>query len=298
MSQVYILGCGAVGLLLAEKLAKEHSVTLITRNLSYQAFLFVQGKEQTHLDIKVTTLDQLSEKIHTCIIPVKAYQIEQAISDITPHLSDNANLILSHNGMHDLLSIQTQLAPKHALFFFSTSMGGMKPTPNSVIFKGHGLSQLGACNQIAKKRLNTLYQTWFATHFDPIEVVDDINLIRWQKLCVNIAINPLTALYQCQNGALRAPKYARKVLNLLNETCEIARLEGVELQLSEELTRVYHVMTLTAKNTSSMAQDIKLNRRSEIDAICGFVATMAKRHSRQAPQNERLWQQIKQKEQV
>ncbi|MDK1289525.1 ketopantoate reductase family protein [Pseudoalteromonas umbrosa] len=298
MSQVYILGCGAVGLLLAEKLAKDHSVTLVTRDLSYKAFLFIQGKEQTRLNIKVTTLAQLSEKMHTCIIPVKAYQVEQAISDVAPHLSDNANLILSHNGMHDLQRIQTQLAPKHALFFFSTSMGGMKPTPNSVIFKGAGLSQLGACNQIAKQRLNTVYQTWFAKHFDPIEVVDDINLVRWQKLCVNIAINPLTAIHQCKNGALRAPKYARQVLNLLNEACKVAGLEGVELQMSEELTRAYHVMTLTANNTSSMAQDIKLNRRSEIDAICGFVSTTAKTHGHQAPQNERLWQQIKQKEQV
>ncbi|WP_256096792.1 ketopantoate reductase family protein [Pseudoalteromonas luteoviolacea] len=120
--------------------------------------------------------------------------------------------------------------------------------------------------------------------------------MRWQKLCVNIAINPLSALLQCQNGRLRAPCYSKQVLALLNEACHVAKYEGVELKLLAELERAYKVMTLTAANNSSMAQDIKLERRTEIDAICGFIVARAKKHGINVPENELLWQQIKRKE--
>ncbi|AOT09659.1 ketopantoate reductase family protein [Pseudoalteromonas luteoviolacea] len=298
MSEVYILGCGAIGLLLAEKLAQRHRVILITRDSSQTEYMLISGQKQHRLNVDVTTLKQLNKKIQTCIVPVKAYQIEQAFKDISPHLSHDANIILSHNGMYDLADIQANLKSKQALFFLSTAMGGMKPAPNTVIFKGPGLTQLGACNLPAQDNLNDIYQVLFSHHFDPFETIDDINLIRWQKLCVNIAINPLTAIEQCHNGALRAPKYAKQVLNLLNEACVIANLEGVKLKLNEELVRAYKVMTLTANNTSSMAQDVKLKRRSEIDAICGFISLTAQKHGHHADINDKLWQQIKQKEQA
>ncbi|KZN58281.1 hypothetical protein N473_05930 [Pseudoalteromonas luteoviolacea CPMOR-1] len=293
MSEIYILGCGAIGLLLAERLAHHHTVVLITRDSTDTEYFLTRGKIQHRLNVQVTTLKQLNKKIQTCIVPVKAYQLEQACKEIIPHLSHDADIILSHNGMHDLSEISAKLASKQALFFLSTSMGGMKSAPNTVIFKGPGLTQLGACNLAAQLTLNDVYQKWFSQRFDPIEMVDDINVIRWQKLCVNIAINPLSAIKQCPNGALRAPKYASDVLDLLNEACFIAHLEGVQLKLNEELARAYNVMTLTAKNTSSMAQDIKLKRRSEIDAICGFISLTAQKHGRHADINDRLWRQIK-----
>ncbi|ESP95170.1 ketopantoate reductase family protein [Pseudoalteromonas luteoviolacea] len=298
MSDIYILGCGAVGLLLAEKLSHNHCVTLITRTASKQDFFFINGKQRTRLNVNLTTLADLNEKIHTCIVPVKAYQLVSAMEALSPHLSQDANVILSHNGMSDLNHFNSILQPTQALYFLSTSMGGMKPDYNTVIFKGPGLTQLGACNVQARRQVTELYNHYFMQHFEPIELTNDIAEVRWQKLCVNIAINPLTALLECPNGALQTPAYATQVLKLLNEACFVAQCEGVELQLATELARAYKVMALTQHNTSSMAQDIKLKRQTEIDAICGYIATTAKKYGYQATENEILWQQVKRKEQT
>ena len=39
---------------------------------------------------------------------------------------------------------------------------------------------------------------------------------------------------------------------------------------------------------SSMADDLALGRRTEVDALCGEVVRLARAHGRQAPLNERI----------
>ncbi|MCF2857363.1 ketopantoate reductase family protein [Pseudoalteromonas sp. SMS1] len=296
MSSVHILGMGAVGLLFAHRLAQHQTVTLITRTPAVDNFHIIEHDQTTQLAVASTTLNTLNSKITDCLIPVKAYQLRQAIKDIAPYLSDDANLIISHNGMSDITEITPHLKPHQGLFFLTTSMGGMKPKNDTVRYTGAGLTQLGACNSVAKERQKKVFDTLFKPCITPLEWVPNISEVRWQKLCVNIAINPLSALLQCKNGELRSPKYSHQILALLNEACHIARLEGVNLTLSLELARAYNVMTLTANNHSSMAQDIKHQRQTEIDAICGFIVRQAKKQGVKAPENERIWQLVKQKE--
>ncbi|KZN45768.1 ketopantoate reductase family protein [Pseudoalteromonas luteoviolacea] len=296
MNQVHIVGRGAIGLLLANKLAQHTQVTLITRDDDFDDYHLIDNEKSHAIPVSQTTFDSLRSKITHCIVPVKAYQLSQALHALAPHLHDDANIILSHNGMSDVSEIIQSLKTNQALYFLTTSMGGMKPLANTVKYTGAGLTQIGACNQIAQARLPSLFQGLIQPCLSQAQPVDDINEIRWQKLCVNIAINPLSALLQCKNGKLRAPAYARQVLSLLNEACFVAGLDGVELKLSSELMRAYQVMKLTAENNSSMAQDIKIGRRTEIDAICGFIVSRANRHGVSVPENEWMWQQIKRKE--
>ncbi|KZN68529.1 ketopantoate reductase family protein [Pseudoalteromonas luteoviolacea] len=296
MKQVHIIGRGAIGLLLANKLTQHAQVTLVTRDEAIDDYHLIDNEKSHKIPVNQTTFDALHSKINHCIVPVKAYQLSQAIHALIPHLHDDANIILSHNGMSDLSEVNQLLKPNQALYFLSTSMGGMKPRANTVKYTGAGLTQIGACNKVAQIRLPNLFQELFQPCLSQAHPVENINEIRWQKLCVNIAINPLSALVQCKNGKLRAPAYARQVLSLLNEACFVAGLDGVELKLSSELMRAYQVMKLTAANSSSMAQDIKLGRRTEIDAICGFIVSRANKHGVSVPENEWIWQQIKQKE--
>lgn len=60
------------------------------------------------------------------------------------------------------------------------------------------------------------------------------------------------------------------------------------------LARVYDVVSKTANNSSSMRQDIKLNRPTEIDFINGFIVEQAKKLNIATPENEVLLAQVKQ----
>ncbi len=61
---------------------------------------------------------------------------------------------------------------------------------------------------------------------------------------------------------------------------------------------VRKVAESTAGNTSSMLQDVLRGRRTEIDAINGFVLDRAREHEMEAPGNEVLWGMVKAIERV
>lgn len=294
MAELFIVGKGAVGLLLAEKLASTHQVTLITRTPTEAVFFQTHLKRQ-QLAVKCVTwqvLAQQQQPVSLCIIPVKSYQLTDAFMSLKPHLTQNANVILSHNGIQALTPITETLDAQQGLFFLSTSMGGWKPDSTTVEYTGPGKSLFGPCNPVAQQRAQRVFKHLVEPALQGAELAYDIQLLRWQKLCVNLAINPLSALTGLKNGRLRAPCYASLVLSVLNEACTIANLIGVPLKLNEELTRAYQVMTLTADNFSSMAQDVSNHRRTEIDAMCGYVNELAIQLGITAPYNARLLKQV------
>lgn len=100
------------------------------------------------------------------------------------------------------------------------------------------------------------------------------------KLAANAIINPLTALLNCKNGELLDGGIKQDLVNrLVTEMSPVIRAllppEQTEARgdFSDEklLAYVQMVTKKTGKNTSSMLQDIRLGRKTEIDYINGFI---------------------------
>ncbi|CAH9058946.1 2-dehydropantoate 2-reductase [Pseudoalteromonas holothuriae] len=298
MANVHILGAGAVGLSFAHALSKQHNVTIISRHNVVHDWQYSEQQQTAKINAQTLQLNHLKpykEAIENCFICVKSYQLWQAITDVLPHLADNANILISHNGMQDIKAVSKQLTPNQALYFVSTARGALKLSAYHVNATGQGDTYLGACNELARSNIQSIYHNFFATLLSPSFMHDDIQLLRWQKLIVNIAINPLSALHQIPNGHLRHPRFASTILVLLNEACVVAKKVDINLPLSDALDSAYLVMKRTSCNYSSMAQDVKHGRKTEIDAICGYVVTLAKQFNIAVPQNEQLLQAIKNK---
>ena len=121
--------------------------------------------------------------------------------------------------------------------------------------------------------------------------------LQWKKLATNCAINPLTALLQCYNGKL----LEKNTINLMNtqklthetqdimddiikEVSKVAMLSS-PYEKNEDLTYdaltkfVHDVIKRTAKNKSSMLQDILHKRQpTEIQYLNGFVSRIGRDH--------------------
>ncbi len=110
---------------------------------------------------------------------------------------------------------------------------------------------------------------------------------RWVKLIQNSIINPLTALANVTNGEL--PQIPLWTLSqpLLQEARDVAQALGVALP-SDLASRVLQLCQKTASNTSSMLQDTKRHRMTEIDAINGYIIHKAHTRGLQAPTHEAL----------
>ncbi len=74
----------------------------------------------------------------------------------------------------------------------------------------------------------------------------------------------------------------------VEEAVQVARGCGIHLDVSEEIERVRAVCRTTATNISSMLQDVKRKKKTEIDQINGAVVRTAARLGMASPVNEVL----------
>eukprot|EP00197_Chlamydomonas_leiostraca_P013644 CAMPEP_0202860324 /NCGR_PEP_ID=MMETSP1391-20130828/2080_1 /ASSEMBLY_ACC=CAM_ASM_000867 /TAXON_ID=1034604 /ORGANISM="Chlamydomonas leiostraca, Strain SAG 11-49" /LENGTH=355 /DNA_ID=CAMNT_0049539479 /DNA_START=199 /DNA_END=1266 /DNA_ORIENTATION=+ len=118
------------------------------------------------------------------------------------------------------------------------------------------------------------------------------------KLAVNCAINPLTALLGCLNGNLIAHSHTRDIMRSV--CAELFALYGPQLsQSTDELyDTVFKVAQATAQNKSSMFQDIRNARITEVEYLSGYVCSQARSMQVAVPVNETLYNAIKAKERM
>jgi len=103
----------------------------------------------------------------------------------------------------------------------------------------------------------------------------EVKAVLWRKVCLNAAVNPLTALLDCPNGALlERPALLRVARAAAAEAARAGmRLGRLPIGFDPEplLEGLLHD---TRANRSSMAEDLARGRRTEADAIVG-AATRA-----------------------
>ncbi len=106
-------------------------------------------------------------------------------------------------------------------------------------------------------------------------VEPDIAQARLAKLLVNVAINPLAALFRVSNGILLEHPHRALLDTLVREALPVLHAHGLKLDEAAALARVHAVARATAANRASMLQDLLAGRRTEIDAITGALLRMA-----------------------
>ena len=299
-SKVAILGAGAIGQLLFHQLAKAskapyligrsaHAATAINlSNMTPLHFTDVLGEQVERQARLISPESQQLIEIDLLIVCVKAYQVLDALKPLIPKLKPHCHLLLLHNGMGPHLEI-AKLLNGRGLSLGTTSQGALRPKQWHIIQTGTGLTQLGHyCGpmmsvQLKQQLLNSIPNSQWCEPILPM---------LWQKLAINIAINPLTAIYNCRNGELAKPQYHNEICALLNEVFTVADAEGLTLDRAALTQRVFDVIHLTANNHSSMHQDIYHQRKTEIDAINGYLITRAQHHHIATPCNTKVYQQI------
>nr|WP_320126672.1 2-dehydropantoate 2-reductase [uncultured Shewanella sp.] len=303
---IAILGAGAVGQLICRQLTVAGmNVGFIGRSaleasqqvLSFTPLASADDKQQQIHAIPysapILTADAL-DNIRLVIVCVKAYQVLDALSPFLKQLPNQCHILLLHNGMGPHLALAPLIdaqANGRGLSLGTTSQGVLRQAAWQIKQTGQGLTQLG---HFTGEELTEHYRNALLAAIPNSEWVDAIVPCLWQKLAVNAAINPLTALYQCPNGKLAEPDFSRMINSILDELVMVAAHDGVSLDQSFLHDRVYQVIRLTAGNFSSMHQDIAHQRRTEIDQINGYICERAQAHGLSAPVNAELWARVKQ----
>ncbi|KAI9889610.1 MAG: hypothetical protein M1814_005118 [Vezdaea aestivalis] len=117
-----------------------------------------------------------------------------------------------------------------------------------------------------------------ATEYGPF----DLFILQLEKLAVNCIINPLTVIVDCRNGELLQNAWAKDMMRaLLEEISQVIRslpelkqqnlLAGDKFSPESLEKVVVDIATKTANNFSSMLQDSRRGRSTEIKYINGYI---------------------------
>jgi 2-dehydropantoate 2-reductase len=119
----------------------------------------------------------------------------------------------------------------------------------------------------------------------------------WRKLLVNVGINALTAITGLRNGRLIELEETDELLRLaVSEAVSIANAKGIDLELADPVEHVRDVARMTGKNRSSMLQDVKKKRKTEIEVINGAIVKEGVQLGISTPINKVLYNLVKVRE--
>ncbi|MBO2676196.1 2-dehydropantoate 2-reductase [Shewanella algae] len=297
--QIGILGIGAIGQLLAQQLAAAGLEPWLLPRANTPS-LAEQGEKQVYtlelgdqsLQTSFLCLAQDSSKLKQLdllLVTVKAYQVEAALEPLLPKLHPDCRILLLHNGLGPHQSLAAKLNGR-PLSLGTTSQGALKLSSNHIRQTGSGLTQIG---DLIGAPMPEVMKAVLLNAIPGSQWSDTILEALWQKLAVNAVINPLTAIHRVNNGALAAPEFEGTICAILDELLQVAKQEGIALTFDTLHARVKEVIRLTAANSSSMYQDLKHGRKTEIDYINGYLQQRAEQYGLTLPINSELLAQIK-----
>lgn len=300
--RVVIFGVGAMGCLFAARLNREAQVTVVGHWPEQLLALERHGIRLLERDGSTTTA-----RVGVTNDPLRVSSPDLVLvlvkSTQTQHAAAMARRLMGSDPRCPLvLTLQNGLGNREVLArevgwertaCGVTAQGATVLAPGRVRHAGHGPTfvgvegnRRGALEPVARLLNDVGLRT---------ELREDGEVLRWEKLALNAAINPLTALLGVSNGRLaREPGTHPLLAAAAREVVAVARARGLVLFGAQPglLDRVLEVCRQSAQNRSSMLQDISARRRTEIDAICGEVVKKGREVQVATPINALFLQRV------
>jgi len=301
---IVVVGQGAMGLLWYHHLSQANintDVSLLASNLEQlsaseraSAQYEFSPYQQEHTDTYPLTYSQISDikRANIIMFCLKSFHIASALHSIAKDINPQCQVILAHNGMGTFEDVAKLLPSEQVILAMLTTHGCLRSSALKIVHTGLGQSDIG----LLAGELSLSQQNQLTNLLSPAlpEVTFHANILakQWLKLAINCVINPITAIYDINNGEVNNNKFTAKINRVLTEITEVSQKAGTNLALADLQEIVVKVAQATAKNCSSMRCDVLAGKPTEIDYINGYIHRLGKQFNVATPENTRLWQQV------
>lgn len=275
-----IIGAGALGLHFAARLAAQGPVAVVARNEQRAAML------RAGVDIGA------QRYVPDVFAPEDAPAADWVL--VLVKAADTADAARTARAMapRGVLSLQNGLTGD----VLATACGAIPAdqgiTTEGAFRDGQRVVPSGAGETLLPPGFEAVAAALAAAGFSA-RIEPDIAAARLAKLLVNVAINPLAALFRVPNGALLEAPHRVLLDALVDEAWPVLSAVGLQLDAAAARARVHAVATATAGNRASMLQDVLAGRRTEIDAITGTLLAMAAAQGIQVPTHQAVFTLVK-----
>lgn len=296
--RIVVVGAGAMGGLIGTRLAVSgHAVVLYDTWAEHVAAINRNGIIIHELDgsvlryrISATTDPPSLSGVDLVLVEVKSYDTRDALRPFIGRLQSETFVLSLQNGLGNLDHMRAVLPDHDRLLIGTTAHGSAVFGPGRLRHTGNGATVIGDPTTPATPRfdLGPLRRALGRAGFET-DIAANIHTAVWNKLVANVAINALTAITGVRNGdLLDDPDLQPVIAQLVAETVAVMEAAGVPAGQDDHLAYARKVMRDTSGASSSMLQDIRYGRRTEVDAINGAVARLGAELGVSTPLNRLL----------
>lgn len=296
--RIAIIGSGAMGALYGGLFAEndpDADVTLLDIWEEHVAEINENGlrierpaldEPPVTVDVPATTDPTSVDPVDLAIVFVKSMYTADAVRDADPLLGDDTDVMTLQNGLGNPERIAEHVPEERVIggvsMFGSTLLG-----PGRIRLTSLGGSRFGRYYGANDDRVDAV-----ADHFDRAglhpEIVEEPRDAIWEKVLLNISVNPVAALARSRTGAITGTDAGRRLLDrTLAEGLAVARAEGRDL--SDDIAdEIKEALTGSGDSKPSMFQDVDAGRPTEIETLNGEVVRRAETHGIDVPVNRTL----------
>jgi len=285
--KVAVIGPGAMGCLYAARLSRGGIDTVLVDHRSDRAArlsnsgIRVESPEGEYT-AELKTVSSVPTNVDLAIVLVK--------SNFTNNLTFNGktSVLTLQNGLGNVETLCTSAGSANLL-------AGVTSEAATLMGEGHvrhvarGLTRFGAWTSCS---VNAAQQALSKAGFQ-VEITDSPGQVIWEKTAINSGINPLTALLNITNGQiLQIPEVRQLMRDLVVEAVKVASTEGY--RFTHSVVELAELMcTQTSDNVSSMLQDVRAGKPTEIEAISGEIIRRGLHAALPTPRTRVVWQLVK-----
>jgi 2-dehydropantoate 2-reductase len=226
------------------------------------------------------------------VLSVKRYDLDEAVEQLRPVLTDRTILLTLQNGVDTEDRIR-ELLPKARVVGGVAYIYSKIAEPGVIEHYKKGALAIGTWPGIVPPPDLPAIKGVFEGAGIMCRIEEDIRRTKWEKMCWNVVFNPLTVLINDRvSKALSHPELRGVIERIVEETVAVAKGEGVALapdmadkvvQWSQEIRDIH----------TSMFDDWKAGRRTEIEHLNGYLVRRGKALGIPTPVNETLYALIK-----
>src|SRR5581483_11427595 len=275
MEQVLVVGAGSVGGFFGAHLAKHNRhVSFLLRPRTLEA---VRARGLTVKSAAGTftvhpTADSDPRRLpppDLVILTMKAYDLDEALRQIEPVLTDRTVVLTLQNGIDTEERILSRLRRDCVVggvaFIYSKIA-----EPGVIEHYKRGAVTIGELSGQRSTRVDAIAAVFKSAGLS-CHVTDDIRRAKWEKMCWNCVFNPLTVLIDDRiSRALDHPELLGTIHAIVGEVAAVAAGMKVALpaDIAEKTVRVSQEMR---DIHTSMYDDWKAGRPTEIDSLNGYI---------------------------
>ena len=292
MLKVLVVGAGAVGLGLASFLMQSgcrvsllgREDTELEKNGLYRIGIFGEFHSDSFEIFHGPAQD---EKFDFVLVCVKSFDTENAGRQLQEWLSNTSRIVLCQNGWGN-----AEIFSEYFQNIFNARVitGFIRPQKNRVDVTVHAQPvHLGSLFGGDLECLEPLAKA-FEEGGLPCAVTSHIARDLWAKMLYNCPLNALGALLEVPYGLLGKKESTREIMEgIVDEVFAVMRAMGYETHWKSEqdyLDEFYgKLLPSTYEHESSMLQDLRAGKVTEIEAINGVVVKEGTKRNIAVPYN-------------